>query len=158
MSAAPVRAWISLGSNLGQARATLHRAIAALDQIPSTRVVAVSSFYRTAPVGADGPDYINAVAGMDTSLAPLELLHALQAIELAEGRERPYLNAPRTLDLDLLLHGNFTSDDAVLTVPHPRMYQRAFVLEPLAEVAPELVRREQLDALRDQRIERISLE
>ena len=148
-------AWIGLGANLGDARAALRAAVRALAALPGTRVLRVSSLYRSAPVDAGGPDYLNAVAELDTPLAPLALLHTLQSIEQAAGRERPYRNAPRTLDLDLLLHGDERLDSPELTVPHPRMGERAFVLLPLAELAPGLVRAEQLAAVAGQRIERV---
>ena len=133
-----VRAWIGLGANLGDARAAIGAALAAIARLEHSRLVAVSSLYRSAPVDAGGPDYLNAVAQLQTTLAPLALLHALQAIEQAAGRERPYRNAPRTLDLDLLLYGEERLDGAELTLPHPRMGERAFVLLPLAELAPGL--------------------
>lgn len=132
------RAWVGLGANLGDARATLEAALDALAALPGTTVAARSSFWRSAPVDATGPDFVNAVAALDTALAPLALLDALQGIEAAHGRERPYVNAPRTLDLDLLLHGGRVLSEARLTLPHPRMHLRAFVLEPLAELAPAL--------------------
>jgi 2-amino-4-hydroxy-6-hydroxymethyldihydropteridine diphosphokinase len=134
----PVRAWIGLGANLGDARATLRAALAALAALPGGRLAAVSSLWRSAPVDAQGPDFLNAVAALDTTLAPLELLRHMQAIELAQGRERPYRNAPRTLDLDLLLYGDLRQSDPVLTLPHPRAHERAFVLAPLHELAPAL--------------------
>ncbi len=133
------RAYVGLGANLGDARATIVQALAALATLPRTHLAASSSLYRSAPVDAQGPEFINAVAALDTALEPLPLLRALQAIELAHGRERPYRNAPRTLDLDLLLHGDTRSGDPVLTLPHPRAHERAFVLLPLAEIAPGLV-------------------
>lgn len=148
-------AWIGLGANLGDARAALRGAMAAIAVLPYTQVQAVSSLYRSAPVEATGPDYLNAVVQVATTLAPLELLHALQAIEHAAGRERPYRNAPRTLDLDVLLYGDQRLDTAELTVPHPRMRERAFVLQPLAEIAPERVQAAWLAAVQDQRIERL---
>jgi 2-amino-4-hydroxy-6-hydroxymethyldihydropteridine diphosphokinase len=148
-------AWIGLGANLGDARAALRGAMAAIAVLPYTQVQAVSSLYRSAPVEATGPDYLNAVVQVATTLAPLELLHALQAIEHAAGRERPYRNAPRTLDLDVLLYGDRRLDTAELTVPHPRMRERAFVLQPLAEIAPERVPAAWLVAVQDQRIERL---
>ena len=135
---APERsAWIGLGANLGDARAALRSAIASLGELPQTRVRAQSSVYRTAPVDASGPDYFNAVAELATRLAPQALLEALQAIERRHGRERSFRNAPRTLDLDLLLYGDDIIATATLTVPHPRLHQRAFVLAPLAELRPE---------------------
>ncbi|MDZ5459106.1 2-amino-4-hydroxy-6-hydroxymethyldihydropteridine diphosphokinase, partial [Azohydromonas lata] len=130
--------WVGLGANLGDARQTLREAVQALASLPGCRLAAVSSLWRSAPVDAAGPHFFNAVAALDTTLAPLALLRALQAIELAHGRERPYRNAPRTLDLDLLLYGELRQDDPVLTLPHPRAHERAFVLAPLAELSPEL--------------------
>jgi len=117
--------------------------------------VKCSSLSACAPVDAGGPDYLNAVVLLDTALEPLALLHAMQAIENAAGRERPYLNAPRTLDLDVLLYGALELCGADLTLPHPRMWQRAFVLLPLSEIAPERVRPEQLATVARQRIDRV---
>jgi len=133
------RAYVGLGANLGDALAALRAAVRALGELPMTRRVAVSSLYRSAPIDSSGPDYLNAVVALDTELSPHDLLAALQAIELDHGRERPYRNAPRTLDLDLLLHGDAAVDTPTLTLPHPRLHQRAFVLAPLAEIAPALV-------------------
>lgn len=133
------RAFVGLGANLGDARQTLERALERIAALPHTRLVRRSSYYRSAPVDAGGPDFVNAVAELATTLEPLALLQALQAVEQAHGRERPYRNAPRTLDLDLLLHGDTCRSDAVLTLPHPRGHQRAFVLQPLAELDPALV-------------------
>ncbi len=147
-------AFIGLGANLGDRGAALQQALAALAALPQTEVRQVSSLYRSAPVDADGPDYLNAVAELATQLSPLALLQALQAIEAAAGRERSYRNAPRTLDLDLLLYGEEAMATADLTVPHPRMGGRAFVLLPLSELAPERVTPDQLAAVADQRIER----
>ncbi|WP_348756342.1 2-amino-4-hydroxy-6-hydroxymethyldihydropteridine diphosphokinase [uncultured Aquincola sp.] len=165
LPAAPLadeRIFVGLGANLGDARATLEAALAALAALPDTRLMARSSYYRTAPVDAGGPDYLNAVAELRSSLAPEALLDALQAIEQQHGRERPYRNAPRTLDLDLLLVGALRLDTPRLTLPHPRLHQRAFVLAPLAELAPELAIyglgdvSTLLAACADQRIERLS--
>jgi 2-amino-4-hydroxy-6-hydroxymethyldihydropteridine diphosphokinase len=128
----------NLGGNLDVLAATLRQALNALSVLPDTRFVAVSSPYRSAPVDAGGPDYLNAVAAFETSLSPLDLLQALQVIERAHGRERPFPNAPRTLDLDLLLYGDRQIDSPELTVPHPRLQQRAFVLLPLLELDPAL--------------------
>ena len=136
MGRTPVDAYVGLGANLGDARATLEAAVQALDALPQTQRVSCSSVYRSAPVDASGPDYFNAVVGLRTRLAPHELLSQLQAIESRHGRERPYRNAPRTLDLDLLLYGDQTISTPTLTVPHPRLHERAFVLMPLAEIAP----------------------
>lgn len=131
-----VLAYVGLGANLGDAQATLAAALLSLRGLPRTQVQRVSAFYRTAPIDSHGPDYVNAVAALDTNLPPLDLLAQLQAIENAFGRERPYRNAPRTLDLDLLLYANERIASPTLTVPHPRMHERAFVLVPLAEIAP----------------------
>lgn len=145
-------AYIGLGANLGDRGAALRQAALALGQLPGTRLLAMSSLYSSAPVDATGPDYLNAVASVQTSLAPLQLLQQLQALENAAGRQRPYRNAPRTLDLDVLLYGDVQQDDPQLTLPHPRMYQRAFVLRPLQELAPQLVSAAQLHAVADQAI------
>lgn len=133
-----VDAFVGLGANLGAAVATLASAFTALSGLPHTRLVARSSIYRSAPIDADGPDYVNAVAQLRTALEPEALLAGLQAIEQAHGRERPYPNAPRTLDLDLLLYGSRRIEAPGLTVPHPRLHRRAFVLAPLAEIATAL--------------------
>lgn len=132
-----VSAWIGLGANLGDARRALAEAVQALAALPQTRLAAVSPLYRSAPWQADGPDFLNAVARLETSLAPLALLDALQAIEAAAGRERPYRNAPRTLDLDLLAHGDTVCTTPRLILPHPRAAERAFVLRPWADLAPQ---------------------
>jgi 2-amino-4-hydroxy-6-hydroxymethyldihydropteridine diphosphokinase len=130
-------------------------AIARIAELPHTAVIRQSSVYRTAPVDAGGPDYINAVAEISTRLAAPDLLAQLQGIEQAAGRERPYRNAPRTLDLDLLLFGSARIDSPRLQVPHPRMNTRAFVLVPLAEIAPHLVAPAQLAAVAAQRVMRL---
>ena len=149
----PVTAYVALGANLGDAAATLRQAMETMDRWHGTRVTARSSLYRTAPVDAGGPDYVNAVAQLVTELTAPELLRALQDLELLAGRERPYHHAPRTLDLDPLLYGTLRLDSAELTVPHPRMGERAFVLLPLAELAPPLVDAQQLAAVAGQRTE-----
>ena len=146
----PVTAFVALGANLGDARATVLRALNDLATLPQTRLQARSRLYRTAPHEASGPDYINAVARIDTGLSAPDLLLALQALEQLAGRERPYPNAPRTLDLDLLLYGDARIDSPTLTVPHPRMQGRAFVLCPLADVAPGRVSQADLLAVQDQ--------
>lgn len=155
VDARPVPAYVALGANLGDARRTVRQAVQDLGRLPQTRLVRVSSLYRTAPVDSSGPDYINAVAEVVTSLTPHALLAELQRLELAAGRERPYLNAPRTLDLDILLYDDLTLDSPTLTIPHPRMATRAFVLVPLAEIAPQLLGAEQLETVRGQVIERL---
>ncbi len=132
-------AFIGLGANLGDARAALDAAFVALAALPRTALRAASSIYRSAPIDSGGPDYLNAVIRLDTGLAPHALLGALQRIEHAHGRKRPYRNAPRTLDLDLLLYGDRRIATKDLIVPHPRLHERAFVLRPLAEIAPHLV-------------------
>jgi 2-amino-4-hydroxy-6-hydroxymethyldihydropteridine diphosphokinase len=138
-STEPVDAFVGLGANLGDAAATLVRAIGELAELPDCRMVARSSLYRSAPVEAGGPDFVNAVVQLSTCLAPAELLAQLQRIEARHGRLRSYRNAPRTLDLDLLLHGDAPMHTPTLTLPHPRLHERAFVLAPLAEIAPALV-------------------
>ena len=130
------RIFVGLGANLGDALGTVRAALAAIGRLPQTTLIAASSFYRSAPLDADGPDYVNAVAQLRSELAPPALLAQLQGIEQRFGRERPYRHAPRTLDLDLLCYGERASATATLTLPHPRMHLRAFVLAPLAELAP----------------------
>ena len=133
-----MQVFIGLGANLGERALVLRQALNALSGLPETRLVAVSSAYLSVPVDAGGPDYLNAVAEFDTAMSPSDLLVAMQAIERAHGRERPFLNAPRTLDLDLLLFGDAQIATAELTVPHPRLHQRAFVLLPLLALVPGL--------------------
>lgn len=134
----PVRAYVGLGANLGDPLAQLRVAVGSIDRMPGTSLVATSSVYRSAPVGyLDQPDFYNAVAAIDTTLSPQALLAALLDIESAGGRTREFRNAPRLIDLDLLLYGDQRVDDPDLTVPHPRLAERAFVLLPLAEVAPK---------------------
>ena len=132
-------AYVGIGANLGDARANVLDALRRLALLDGSTIIETSCLYRTAPVDSSGPDYINAVACIDTAFDPFELLKALQDIEQAHGRERPYRNAPRTLDLDLLLYGDQQIATDTLTVPHPRMHERGFVLAPLAEVNPDLV-------------------
>jgi len=150
----PVTAFIALGANLGDARVAVLQALDALSALPETRLIARSRLYHTAPHEASGPDFINAVAWVETSLQPLALLHALQTLEAQAGRERPYRHAPRTLDLDLIFHGDASLDTPELTLPHPRWRERAFVLWPLAEICPERVTPAMLDAVRHQHLER----
>ena len=151
-----VTAWVALGANLGDAQATVRQALRDLQALPHTTVVAASSLYRTAPHEAQGPDFINAVAMLSTRLSAPGLLDALQSLENAAGRERPYVNAPRTLDLDLLFYGDARIDSPRLTVPHPRWQERAFVLVPLAEIAPQRVPADQLRAVAGQPIEKLA--
>ncbi len=136
--ALPTRAYIGIGANLGDALGNVEQAFTGLAALPATRVVARSSLYRTAPVDADGDDYINAVACIETMMTPPALLDALLAIEQAQGRARSYRNAPRPLDLDILLFGTLQLQTAALTIPHPRLTHRAFVLVPLLEIAPAI--------------------
>lgn len=133
-------AYIALGANLEDPAAQVRAGFAALAALPQTRLIARSSLYRSAPVGyADQPDFVNAVAAVQTALAPRALLDALLAIERAHGRVRSFANAPRQLDLDVLLYDELQLHEPGLTVPHPRMHERAFVLLPLAEIAPRCV-------------------
>jgi 2-amino-4-hydroxy-6-hydroxymethyldihydropteridine diphosphokinase len=148
-----VIAYVALGANLGDAKAAVLEAFNALAQWPETQLAGCSDLYRTAPHQAQGPDFINAVARISTRLAAPDLLDALQAIENQAGRLRPYLNAPRSLDLDLLFYGDAQMQSPRLTLPHPRWRERAFVLRPLAQVCPERVTPGDLAQVADQRIE-----
>ncbi len=135
-----VTAYVALGANLDDPVAQVKAGFDALAGLARTQLKAKSSLYRTAPVGyANQPDFINAVAAVETSLAPRELLDALLAVETERGRVRQFQNAPRTLDLDILLYGDREVHEPGLTIPHPRMHERAFVLAPLAEIAPDAV-------------------
>ena len=152
-----VTAYIALGANLGDAVGALKQAVTSINALPNCSVTKTSSLYKTGPLEtlpghAPGGDYINAVVEIETTLPAPTLLQHLQQIEQAAGRQRPYTNAPRTLDLDLLLYGSGSIDSVNLTVPHPRMWQRAFVLVPLAEVARALVSDLQLQAVQNQKI------
>lgn len=130
--------YVALGANLGEPLVTLEAACDEIARLPGTRWRRRSSWYRSRPVASSGPDYVNGVAEVDTGLSALALLDALQSIEQRHGRERPYRNAPRTLDLDLLLYGNQQVQSERLVIPHPRMAERAFVLLPLLELLPDL--------------------
>ncbi|MBS0449561.1 MAG: 2-amino-4-hydroxy-6-hydroxymethyldihydropteridine diphosphokinase [Proteobacteria bacterium] len=158
----PIRAYIGIGANLGDLAATIRRACDQLAALPETRFVRRSSLYATAPQQATGPDYLNAVVALDTQLGAAELLALLHRIEAEHGRERPYRNAPRTLDLDLLLHGDARIETAALRVPHPRAHLRAFVLLPLLELDPAIVipglgaAAAWLPGVADQRIDKLS--
>lgn len=133
-------ACVALGANIGEPLRQIEAAFAALAALAGTRVLARSSLYRSAPVGyADQPDFINAVAMIETTLAPHALLDAVLGIERAHGRVREFPNAPRTLDLDIVLYGDVVLQEPGLTIPHARMLQRAFVMVPLAEIAPDTV-------------------
>ncbi|WCM20413.1 2-amino-4-hydroxy-6-hydroxymethyldihydropteridine diphosphokinase [Paraburkholderia bryophila] len=154
-------AYLGLGANLGDARQTLKDAVVCLAQQHTISVLAKSSLYRTAPIDAGGDDYFNCVVKVDTTLPVRHLLALCHKIEHQFGRERPFRNAPRTLDLDILLFGDQSIDEADLIVPHPRLVERAFVLVPLLEIDPTLVipQRGRADALlpgvSDQRIEKV---
>lgn len=152
-------AYIALGSNLGISKDTLDAALKALDTLPETRVRQVSPWYRSAAIGgpAEQPDYLNAVCEIDTALDAAPLLRALHRIEHHHGRERQVRWAPRTLDLDIIWFDGLTSNDPDLTLPHPRAHQRAFVVRPLADIAPDLLLQGQplthwLESTRDQAI------
>ncbi len=150
-----VTAYIALGANLGDAASTVRSAMDRIHALPHTQVVQRSSLYLTTPVDSDGPDYVNAVVAVSTGLCAPHLLEKLQNMEQSAGRKRPYRNAPRTLDLDILLFGSGQIASPALLVPHPRMGLRAFVLRPLAEIAPALVSPKQLRAVRDQVVEKL---
>lgn len=133
-------ACVALGANIGEPLRQIEAGFAALEALPGTRLISRSSLYRSAPVGyADQPDFINAVAMIETTMEPHALLDALLAIERAHGRVRAFPNAPRTLDLDIVLHGDVVLQEPGLTIPHARMLERAFVMVPLAEIAPDAV-------------------
>lgn len=156
-------AYVGIGSNLQDPIRQVQNAFAELDRMPHTRVVRKSSLYRSAPLGHPAqPDFVNAVAELDTALAAERLLAELQALEARHGRQRSFPNAPRTLDLDLLLFGNLEMQTASLQVPHPRMHERAFVLRPLLEISPDLAvpgrgpARDLLELAKNQRTERIA--
>ncbi len=159
----PERVFVGLGANLGDTHATVAAAFDALAGLPATQLVARSSLYRSAPIDAQGPDFLNAVAELRTGLEPLALLRAMQAIEQRHGRARRHRNAPRTLDLDLLSYGARRLATPQLALPHPRLCERAFALAPMVELAPDF----ELDgvALQDwlarvvgQRVERLQEE
>ena len=148
--------FIGIGANLGDSQAAVLQTIQDIGALPGTTLLCASSLYRTAPIDSSGPDYINAVLEISTTLGAHALLKQLQAIENKAGRARPYRNAPRTLDLDILLYGDQSISTPSLVVPHPRMLARAFVLVPLAEIAPSRVGTAQLQAVSDQAIIRIA--
>jgi 2-amino-4-hydroxy-6-hydroxymethyldihydropteridine diphosphokinase len=150
-----VLAFIALGANLGDPVATVQQAIARIASLPELKLVKASGLYRSAPIDSDGPDYINAVMSAHVPWDAPYLLKVLHKLERDAGRERPYPNAPRTLDLDLLFYGDSRMDSAALQLPHPRWTERAFVVLPLAEIAPERVSVEQLAAVRGQQITRL---
>jgi 2-amino-4-hydroxy-6-hydroxymethyldihydropteridine diphosphokinase len=133
------QAFIALGSNLQNPQAQVERALQTIANTANVKLIKASSLYKTAPVGYDNqPDFINAVAQIETDLSPTALLHKLLEIETQHGRERPFPNAPRVLDLDVLLYENIEINTPELTLPHPRMHTRGFVMLPLAEIAPKI--------------------
>jgi 2-amino-4-hydroxy-6-hydroxymethyldihydropteridine diphosphokinase len=150
-----ITAYIGLGANLGDSQATLLLAMREIADIDGVVLTRQSALYASAPVDSTGPDFVNAVVEVVTHLKASRLLGELQALETRAGRLRPYRNAPRTLDLDLLLYGDAHIARTRLTVPHPRMRQRAFVLVPLAEIAPHCVSTRQLRAVQGQRIAKL---
>lgn len=149
-----ITAFIALGANLGDPAAALRQAMDDLAQLDGICLRQRSSLYLSAPVDSSGPDYVNAVVEIQTSLSAPALLAALQRLESLAGRERPYRNAPRRLDLDVLTYGDVRIDTEALTLPHPRMTERAFVLIPLAEIAPERVSPAQLRGVESQSVQR----
>jgi len=158
-----VSAFVGLGANLDDPCAQVKRAFGELARLPQTALMAKSSLWRSAPVGyANQPGFVNAVAELETGLSADALLDELHKVESAHGRERPFPNAPRTLDLDLLLYGDEVRSTPRLTLPHPRMHERAFVLKPLIEIAPQATipgrgsASADLRALKDQACERIA--
>jgi len=151
----PVTAYIALGANLGDPAAALLQAMDDMDNIKGISLISRSCLYRTAPIASSGPDYVNAVVEILTVLTAPALLVQMQQLENLAGRERPFFNAPRTLDLDVLLYGDAQIESQSLIIPHPRMNERAFVLVPLAEIAPTLVKPEQLRLISDQSIVRM---
>ncbi len=159
----PARAYLGLGSNQGDSKALLVRAVQELGELPGTRVVAQSSLYVAAPVGGpEQPDFLNMVVAVDTTVPPVSLLEAVRELEDSAGRRREERWGPRTLDVDILWYHAFEATEGPLQVPHPRMEDRRFVLEPLAEIAPDLVlpsgrtAREALAHVREQVVTRLS--
>ena len=146
---------MAFGANLGEAQATVLQAILDVGALATSQLVKASSLYASAPHEAAGPEFVNAVAMYDTDLPPLALLDALQNLEKTAGRERPYLNAPRTLDLDIIFYGDIALDSPRLTLPHPRWQKRAFVLVPLAEISPDKVSPALLSSVANQSVRRI---
>ena len=151
-------AYVGIGSNLDDPRTHVLKALDELDELPHTRLVKKSSLYKSEPVGYPAqPDFVNAVAQLETGLPAERLLAELHGLEARHGRKRSFDNAPRTLDLDVLLYGELSLDTPGLRIPHPRMHERAFVLRPLLEIAPELQARyrDALDSCKNQQTERI---
>jgi 2-amino-4-hydroxy-6-hydroxymethyldihydropteridine diphosphokinase len=150
-----VQVCVAFGANLGDARATVLQAIQDVGGLATTQLQEASSLYTSAPHEATGPEFVNAVAIYSTNLLPLDLLDALQNLENRAGRERPFPNAPRTLDLDLIWYNDLVLDSPRLTLPHPRWRERAFVLVPLAEICPDRVKTDWLKKVSEQEIVRL---
>jgi 2-amino-4-hydroxy-6-hydroxymethyldihydropteridine diphosphokinase len=156
------RAFIGFGGNVGDTRQLITDAIVCLAQRCELQVLAKSCFYQSAPFQATGGDYINSVIEIETQLSPYGLLHVCQAVEQEFGRERPYANAPRTIDLDILAFEGVSQADTELTIPHPRIIERSFVLLPLLEIAPDFFLpnwgelKAYLPKVADQRIEKLA--
>ena len=146
---------MAFGANLGDARATVLHAIQDVGALATTQLQIASSLYASAPHEAEGPEFVNAVAMYDTDLSPVELLDALQNLENIAGRERPFPNAPRTLDLDIVFYGDLVLATSRLTLPHPRWQERAFELVPLLEISADKVPTDSLISVADQPIRRI---
>ena len=146
---------MAFGANLGEAGVSVLQAILDVGALATSQLVKASSLYASAPHEAAGPEFVNAVAMYGTDLPPLALLDALQNLEKTAGRERPYLNAPRTLDLDIIFYGDIALDSPRLTLPHPRWQKRAFVLVPLAEISPDKVSPALLSSVANQSVRRI---
>ncbi len=151
-----VTAFVALGANLGNPSTAIQAALKNIQLLTGVSSVRCSSLYASSPIDSDGPDYVNAVAEIQTLLTAPALLVALQGIENEAGRERPYRNAPRLLDLDILIYGHATVSSALLQVPHPRMFERAFVLIPLEEISPGRVSVAQLRTVSGQAITRLT--
>jgi 2-amino-4-hydroxy-6-hydroxymethyldihydropteridine diphosphokinase len=152
----PVSAYVALGANLGDAALAVHQALLAIAALPHTHMQQASPLLSSAPLDADGPVYVNAVAHIRTGLNAVDLLSALQCLENAAGRTRQYHHAPRTLDLDVLFYGDAQMQSAFLTLPHPRWQERAFVLLPLQVVCPSKVTAQMLQAVADQPVSWLS--
>jgi 2-amino-4-hydroxy-6-hydroxymethyldihydropteridine diphosphokinase len=150
-----VQVCVAFGANLGEAQTTVLQAIQDVGALANTQLQIASSLYASAPHEAIGPEFVNAVAMYDTDFSPLELLDALQNLETIAGRERSFLNAPRTLDLDIIFYGDVALDSPRLTLPHPRWQERAFVLVPLAEISPNKVSPALLLSVSNQPVSRI---
>ncbi len=146
---------MAFGANLGEAGVSVLQAIQDVGALATTQLRKASSLYASAPYDATGPEFVNAVAIYETDLRPLELLDALQNLEKIAGRERPFPNAPRTLDLDIIFYDDVALDSPRLSLPHPRWHERAFVLVPLAEISPEKVSLASLENVAHQPIRRV---